>query len=75
MHAAEGTHHPNRPLGGIRDNMEIILVHLGTLGTATGGCIVSAMRFSPVVVRRSLLCTLETLQAKPDPTVRTLETL
>ena len=35
----------------------------------------SAMPFSLVVVRCSLLCTLETLQAKPDPAVRTPETL
>ena len=75
MQAAKGTHHPNHPLRGIRDKMRIILIHLGTLGTATGGCVVSEMRFSPVVVRRSLLCTLETLQAKPDPAVRTLETI
>ena len=55
--------------------MGIILVHLDTLETATGGCVVSVMRFSPVVVRRLLLCTLETLQVESDPAVRTLETL
>ena len=55
--------------------MMIIMVHLGTLEMATGGDFVSPGRFSLVVVRRSLLSTLETLQAKPDLAVRTLETL
>ena len=72
MHAAEGTHYPHRPLGGIRDKMGILLVHLGKLGTVTSDGLLSSRRFSLAVVLRSLLCAVEKLQTKPDPVLRPL---
>ena len=57
-HAAYGTHHPHRPLGGVRDKMGLISVHLGASGTSTDGGVVSPMQFSLAVVRRLLLCAL-----------------
>ena len=72
MHSACGTHHPHRLLGGVRDKMGLIFVHLCTSGTSTEGGVVSPMQFLLAGVRRSLLCALEKLQTKPDSVLRTL---
>ena len=55
--------------------MGLVYVHLGTSEMPTDGVVVSPMQFALAVVHCLLVCKLETLQAKPDPVVRTLETL